>query len=278
MSKATITYLLSEEGRKQSLLAGGDGKTKQVLEVDITPELLELADVHDDGQVKLQIGSETSRSILNTTDVMLKIYSDGYVEFNHVGDVIAFDVPQTVEALIAFERDRRAHVEAKKAELQPEFDRLKAEYEKARAKTEAKKEAEQAQRIADREAREAAEKAAREFREKEKIEWVAEHGSDYLRDAVRLGYDCQRQYVTERAGIEFPEYTVDFDGDARWRSRSCPSREALAEVLRLRGEEVAAEVVWLTEEPAHDYAEAFEPCEAVVIRGYLARYDLIKIV
>ena len=36
--KVEIRYLLSEKGRKESLLAGGDGKHRQTVYTDITPD------------------------------------------------------------------------------------------------------------------------------------------------------------------------------------------------------------------------------------------------
>jgi hypothetical protein len=82
---------------------------------------------------------------------------------------------------------------------------------------------------------------------------------------------------------------VDFDGKAEWKPRSCPSEKALDAVdaaiaLGLGN----AEIVWLTDppqarkprcdEPDYGYGYEFEPCEAVVLRGYLNKYDLVQIV
>jgi hypothetical protein len=128
--------------------------------------------------------------------------------------------------------------------------------------------------------REATEKAERERKEQEKAAWIAEHGSNYLKRATTLGYDCQRQYVTERAALELPGYEVDFDNRAAWKSRSCPSMAALEEVERLIRQGHDAEVVWLTEpiqEPEYsDDDDYFEPCETIVVHNYLGKYDLVK--
>lgn len=128
-------------------------------------------------------------------------------------------------------------------------------------------------------------------REKEKIEalrkkqfeknaWIAEFGSDYLRRATALDYNCQRQYVTERAAHEHPDYSVDFDDNAEWNDRACPSMDALGEVESLVAAGVDAEVVWLTSpvygfESYEDEAN-WEPREAIVIRNYLGKYYLAK--
>lgn len=278
MTKATITYLLSEEGRKKSLLSGGDGKEVQTIETDITPELLGMADVDRDGVVVLKIGdnsySTPSRS-RNVTDIAVKTTYDKKPYFDSIADVIRFDTPQTPESLVKFETNRRAHLDARKIELQPEFDRLMAEYEAIKAEEESEK----AQRLAEREAAEAKSKAKREQHEADKLSWVQAHGSDHLRDAVALGYDCQRQYVTERAEKEFPDYIIDFDERAEWKSRSCPSPKALTDVKRLVAAGHKAKVVWLTDDgqPYDPDCDDFESCEAIVIRGYLGKYDLVKI-
>lgn len=125
-------------------------------------------------------------------------------------------------------------------------------------------------------ARQEAEKAARLA---ERRAWALEHGSSRLRKCIEMEYDCQRLYVLERAAIERPGYVVDFDDKAAWKSRSGPSEAALDEAARVGGE-----VVWLTRLPLddgapEDYQEGWEDeREAVVIRQYLGKYDLIKIV
>lgn len=127
-----------------------------------------------------------------------------------------------------------------------------------------------------------------ERREAEKAAWIAEHGSDHLREAFGRGYDSQRQYVLERAHLEATGWTLDFNESSDWNNRSFPSVEA----LRVEDEAVAlAEklnarsvgVVWLTKPPTsgHDdyyYVSSFEACEAVAIREYLGQYDLVKMI
>lgn len=138
---------------------------------------------------------------------------------------------------------------------------------------------ERADRYAREREAEAQRKAAeREAKEAEKRAWIEVHGSAFLKKACLVGgYDCQRRYVAERAAVEFPGYTVDFHDKAGWKSRSCPSERALDEALRVGGE-----VVWLTAYPVDDgspeeYQEAWEQeTEAVVVRGFLGKYDLIK--
>ncbi len=155
---------------------------------------------------------------------------------------------------------------AKYEELLPEFQRLAAE---RKARDEAAEEASKARREA--------EKARREA---EKANWIEAHGSDHLRRAFAAGYDCQRKYVTERAAIEAPGFAVDFDDRAEWKNRACPSAAALdIEEAVDEGGIGSVFIVWLTHPTRElEYEDDFEACEAVVIRNYLGRYDLVKIV
>jgi hypothetical protein len=116
---------------------------------------------------------------------------------------------------------------------------------------------------------------AKAARKADKAAWIAAHGSDHLKAAFGAGYDCQRKYVSERAALEHPGYAVDFSDNAAWRDRSCPGAAALAEALSAGGE-----VVWLTtdenNEPVERRGGESDGAEAVVIRQYLGKYDLIK--
>lgn len=128
----------------------------------------------------------------------------------------------------------------------------------------------------------ASEKARREA---ERDAWVAAHGSTRLRKALAGGYPCQRLYVVERAEQELPGYTVDFRDVAAWEERANPTESALDEADRVKaaGLDISEAVVrWLTVSPSNlgeddGYEdEWFEPTEAVVVRGYLGKYDAIK--
>lgn len=141
--------------------------------------------------------------------------------------------------------------------------RQKADSERLHAEAQARRDAEAAD-------------AAR--READKRSWVAEHGSEGLKRKCAAGYDCQHPYAFERARMEHPGYVVDWKDKAEWRSRSCPSDHGFNEA-----ESVGGTVVWLTAPPMtghgatdEDLALSFEPGEAVVIRDYLNKYDLVK--
>lgn len=148
--------------------------------------------------------------------------------------------------------------------------------------------ANEARRRALAEADRARREADKARREADKASWIEAHGSDHLKEAFSRGYDSQRQYVIERAAADAPGWVVDFNGSAVWNDRSFPSVEALrvedeADALadRLGDTGAATGVVWLTAPPSasHDDDEMFfEQCEAVVVRRYLGRYDLVRMV
>lgn len=118
--------------------------------------------------------------------------------------------------------------------------------------------------------------------EAERADWIDQHGSDHLKLALKHGYNMQRQYAQERTDAEFPEFDLDFDDEAEWKPRSAPSIEALRllEALNKSGlpEGSTAMIVWITRR--HDFDPEVgcvdTPEEAVVIRHYLGRYDLIR--
>lgn len=292
--KAQIRYLLSGQGRKASVLAGGDGRELQTLEVDITPQLVELGEVSVLGDVRLHVGFWSSAWVkeFHPSQVGLKrvvthsFEAPGWHWSTDTG-IHYFDTPQTPEALLAWEQARVSALAA--AESDPEtlakiaafeaaYAERKAGEMAARAERQARDEAARAKQLA----REEAFRAERQAREAEKAAWIAAHGSDYLKRAAALGYDCQRQYVTERAAREVPGFILDFHDRAEWKSRACPSEEALGQVEALLEQGFQAEVVWLTRpadaEPDNenfDPYQGFEPCEVVVVSNYLGKYTLV---
>lgn len=158
----------------------------------------------------------------------------------------------------------------KDSRLEPALEQLEATRERWNAETLAlehrpKVEAAQA------EARARAE--ARAEWNREKASWAAAHGSDQLKRSIARGHDCLRLYVEERAGLEYPGFAVDFDNLMGWKSRSCPSSAALDLAEATPG----SEIVWITEWPVADL-EDFDGVEGVVVRDFLGRYDLARLV
>lgn len=301
--ECTIVYLLNSEGQKRSILAGGEGKREQKITAPITAELLEVASVSQDGQLNLNITQIPSIPkempeyfIYGTTDFsgfQTQNFDDNWYEekkpyiktkdnrfsYSHK----YFSEPQTVESILSFIKSHsleveqtkaifKAHEEAEKERLAPELAKRIAMWEKGVALHK--------QRYLDAICKEKKEEAVKEAAKKERANWIATHGSDYLRRATTLGYNCQRQYLTERAAHEYPSYVVDLGNHAEWVSRSCPSLEALEQVELLIAEGVNAEVVWLTH-PASEWEDYHEEREwqnheAIVIKDYFSKYTIVK--
>lgn len=285
MSKAKLFYLLSEKGRKDSIVKGGDGKVFQMVETDITPEILELATVTDYGQVFLAVGcrvdSKGNKSVSSypIQGYEMTQYSVGdEPRIKPINKEIYFDTVQTPEQLVAHEKERLSSVAKSKSEAEKAVQEAMPAYEaliEQRNQEKALQEKEYAERKATREA----EKAALE---EDRRNWVLAHGSQYLKDCLELGVKANLEYVVERAELEFPGYTVDYADNVRWEEKFSPSPEALSELKKLRGKDIDAEIVWLTS-PAKVrtdddgyYDEGFETCEAIMIRNFLGRYDLVK--
>lgn len=292
MATAKLYYLLSEAGQKDSLLNGGDGKELQIITTEATPEIIKLSKVKPNGEIKLCINCHVdSEGKFENTTYNLPIIGYKATESYLSGPVVEeikkhvyFDTVQTVEQLIAWEKNRISTLEASKKQAEKELIPLIAEYEKKLEEKRIHKEKEAAEQAV----RDAAREAEKAFREAEKTEWIREHGSQYLKDCFDLDVKANLEYVVERAALEFPGYTVDYAETAKWDEKFSPSPEALSELKRVRATGADAKIVWLTEpaqvrkvEPAYDeYGyredEKYEPCEAVVIKKFLGRYDLFK--
>lgn len=261
MAKITVNYLLGEKYRTKVLAETGERlPEKQAMEIELTEVSQE--------QRQILVSLAGLADAVNVSDHNLPgIFSNT--------NIVHFDSPLTVEAAAAAAQaklDTWAALKEKAAEEKAEYSRKMAE------RIEREREEKQRQ-DADRERREADREAAKAQAEAEKLAWVNAHGSDHLRTAVNAGYDCTRLYATERATSEHPGYILDYKNNAEWKGRSCPSPKALAEALAVGGE-----VVWLTEPPRTENPDPKDrwddsethPCEAVVIRGFLGKYDLVK--
>lgn len=116
--------------------------------------------------------------------------------------------------------------------------------------------------------------------ERDRQAWIDAYGSRHLRRCRDAGYNCLRLYAMERATAEAPDWALDFDDNAKWKDRACPSEKALdmLDAAKALGIGEAVEIVWLTAPPRIPDEEEydFEEREAVVIRRYLGRYDLIR--
>jgi hypothetical protein len=195
----------------------------------------------------------------------------GYSNDRWKPDVLPADVTDPAAFLETYFRWRAEGVQIR--------DAYEADRQRRIAEHDAEEKRHQEQHRREEAERKEAEDRERRARAEERAKWIAAHGSDFLRKAVGAGYDCQRRYVTERAALEYPGFEVDFDDGAEWKPRSCPSEAALDASLAV-GEE--CEVVWLTcpvggmPEDEDGYPEEWEPREALAVREFLGKYDLVK--
>lgn len=289
--KVTITYYLSEKGQKASLLAGGDGKKEQIittsLDKDFYEDVVKLGLVDDNGDIALKIGDVWNEVVID--------YKFGYTNtiygkqpcIEKVKAKSLFDRPQSIAEIISFEKDRRKRIDYKYKELAPIVAEKLKEYKEMVKKIEEEEERKRQEKERLREAELEKARKARELFEKDKIEWIKKHGSEHLKVAIDLGYNCQRKYALERAEKEFPNYVLDYNSTADYYARSCPSEDALFEVKELIDKGYNAKVVWLINEPSNhiesddsdiDYcSNDFVECEAILIKDYLGNYELFKL-
>jgi hypothetical protein len=119
--------------------------------------------------------------------------------------------------------------------------------------------------------------------EAERKQWIADHGSDRLKQCTARGYNCDRLYWIERAALDYPGYVLDYNDTAYWNERTCPSEQALNaenEAMRLYPN-ATARIVWLTNLPSNgptpdDYTYSCEGHEALTLDVPDLKYWLVK--
>jgi len=136
------------------------------------------------------------------------------------------------------------------------------------------------QEITEKKRKEQEEKLARE---EEKKKWILENGSQYLKDCLELGQYAHKNYVLERAEKEFDGFILDYDDRAKWDIKYSPSQEAINELKELRKIVLDSDIIWLTKgaipaDEEDDRYYEFEPCEALIVKNFLGKYDLIKVI
>ena len=268
--KARIQYLLDEEGRRQSLLNGGDGKMIQVIETNINEKIIKLSEVDEDGNVAVYIGHRFEKARIYDAISNYTLYDNGPI--GEIKKINYFDKPMTIEELILLEETRVNNLKSK-------YDEIKIKSEEIMSENKIQKEVRKQTDIEERREREIErqlEDERRKMREKErqeelkkyeneKAKWIELHGSQYLKDALRLEYNIDKTYVIERAKYEFPSYEIDYYNNADWDIKSDPDSDDLNEVKELIEKGYSAYVIWLTSS-VDDNEE------------YIERYNLVKII
>jgi hypothetical protein len=123
----------------------------------------------------------------------------------------------------------------------------------------------------------AGEEAAQEAWDADKAAWIEAHGSDRLKKAHATGYPHNRAYIQERATAELGEgWIVDMKNAYEWDRKASPSERALDLERTLKNTGFKAQIVWVKSDGTErDDDDAFEPFEALVVREFLSRYDVI---
>lgn len=259
MSKVKIIYNLSEEGRKKSLLSGGDGKEKQYLYTEITSENLKYATVNANGEAYIEC--------LSYRKPELSTGFGGRPYISYSTKLVYFDDIQTVEGILNFIKSNEVKYKESENELN---NTLKSQLEEWKLS----KEAEEERKRIELENAKAERERKSELKEKienDKRDWINSFGSKFLKDAYNNGYNCQRKYVEERVSLELPGFEIDFDGEISIKSRSMPSEKALYKSLEIKDLGYDCDVSW-----APYLSEDGE--EVVCIYNYLGKYFLYKII
>lgn len=244
--KAIIKYYLSEKGRKDSILKGMDGLEEQFITAEIDDRLLDLCSVSTSGQVELVVGG---KSVITDYEIW-----EGHRKIYPITTQQYFDKIMTAEELIEWEEQRKNNLLIKYKELEVDLERIVIEQEKIKEEKMIKEEKqrlkdekrwrEERERIKERDLKE---KEKKDKYENEKKEWININGSQYLKDAIKLGYDIDKKYIEERGKVEFPNYILDYEKDTYFRvGISCPDEKLLKEVKRLVSNGIYAEIVRIT--------------------------------
>ncbi|MDP3062343.1 MAG: hypothetical protein Q8O40_03870 [Chloroflexota bacterium] len=288
-----VEYRLSQAGLKAELAKGGVAPClrAQTLVVDppYPPAILAEATIDSQGQGELTLSDFRFRQVTPATCRVQgyraaytpsgrSVWHECHVAFEGVdhGNSQDYDHILTVEDVVAILHSRQQGLMMEK--------QASAAGALAKTRAQAQVDAEWPafwQGVLEREAAEEANHKAKQAAisavAAQRAAWIEPNGSSRLKKALAAGYDCQRLYLEERATMEMPGFTLA--PNAKWEERVDPTEEALDLVASLTlAEGMTATVVWLTDDGKEaDYDARFEPCEVVLVQGWLGKYDLIHI-
>lgn len=298
MTTITITYTLSEVGRRASLLAGGDGRRDQAVQVPVTPELLAQASVDLDGHATIDMRQNgyaaiATRATVEYESVVLRVDAQDAPIADPAAWVLDLARRQAeivgaakaeVEAMVAARRRDEEEAIAKKTQAtRAEIAKWLASDPRASQQSgattpwwvgDSKVQIEyaedpdairaEARRRNDLQA--AAVAAAEAARIADRDTWIRAHGSDRLKKCLDLGLidKCAGVYRDERLAHDFPGWIVDCDETAEESEIRNPSIEALAVLEEARKISADAMLVKVREEASDcDEYETPEWREAV---------------
>lgn len=99
MAKIAVHYALTPAGQRASLLAGGNGKAAQSVEIEATPELLALATIDSDGNASINLLGRSGMvhsGDLPIVGVARSSTSDAITEKRHAFDALPGDIGQWI--------------------------------------------------------------------------------------------------------------------------------------------------------------------------------------
>lgn len=293
MSQVTVQYRLSEEFRKERGSITGDVPTEHQIvafdlaEIDAEDRLaiLEEASINADGSANVNIAIRTDYGVRTIAlDYLLDNSSKVANECRTIAMLRNAYLREKTESRIKNATNAWKRAIANKDTRHPddtisehdlsmvkkfnldisEYDELVAKWKRQAPIWRAEKDAAEARAI---EVKAAAEAGVA----KDKTTWISKFGSEHLQRGIAAGHDCSRLYLTERATLEYPNFVLDYEKCADWKSRSCPSVNALdlRDTFLEQHEGVTVTIVWLTSPPRSIREERsyenFEPCEGIVI-------------
>jgi len=275
MSTLNVSFKLSEKARKREFATTGTRpKETQTATFD-----LEDATEHQRKRLLMYVPLDKFDS---NQGITLENYTADKAYYDNIhkeAQILDFP-PADLDALL----DILADMATQKDHIGPQLAQWDAE-SKAYSEQEAQKRTTREQRVAEARAKADQAKADR-IAAAEK--WIAEFGSKHLKDATSRGYNCDRLYQLERAAQEYPGFELDYDNNAEWTSRSCPSETALSQVTEIEQAhpDTTVTVVWLTkpvfnseidEEKNYELAlYDFTEREAITVDDQNFTRDLVK--
>lgn len=124
MKNLTIYYKANEEGRKASILNGGNGRELQKVSMLLTPELLKIAKVDISGKVTLEVGFESFGGAKIDAVHGHSKATKHEIRFKRL--TTRFERMMNPDELIAFEKARVASLQMKIQELEKTKDEYMA--------------------------------------------------------------------------------------------------------------------------------------------------------
>lgn len=113
----TIMYLLSLEGRKQSILNGGDGKILQRIKCDVNEKVIKQAYVCDNEDIEIEIGFSEHNCEWYGVHVDFKI-DKNRLRIVGINKIVYFDKVMIVDELLLWDENRMVV-------LQERYDKFK---------------------------------------------------------------------------------------------------------------------------------------------------------